>query len=72
MFEGVKVFSATMVRDREVLGETVTKWLDARKGEIDVVDKIVTQSSDESFHCITITLFYRAKDAVKPAARKVS
>lgn len=56
-FNGVKLFSATMAQDRERLGEKVTAWLrdhrDAR-----VVDKIVTQSSDESFHCVAITLFY--------------
>jgi hypothetical protein len=26
-----------------------------------VVDKIVTQSSDKEFHCLTITLFYRER-----------
>ncbi len=25
------------------------------------VDKIVTQSSDSEFHCLTITLFYKHK-----------
>ena len=55
-FNGVKVFSATMKQDREVLGEQVTKWLTAN--DVEVVDKIVTQSSDQSFHCIAITLFY--------------
>jgi len=25
------------------------------------VDKIVTQSSDKEFHCLTITLFYRER-----------
>ena len=27
--------------------------------EYEVVDKIVTQSSDHEFHCLTVTLFYR-------------
>lgn len=58
-FDGVKVFSATMVRDREVLGEKVTDWIRSQR-RLEIVDKIVTQSSDESFHCITITLFYRS------------
>ena len=40
------------------LGETVTAWLHKNSG-IEVVDKIVTQSSDAEFHCISITLFYR-------------
>ena len=56
-FEGVKVFSATLARDRGVLGETVTKWL-KDNSDIQVVDKVVTQSSDAEFHCIAITLFY--------------
>lgn len=28
-FNGVKVFSATMVADRQVLGEKVTEWIRA-------------------------------------------
>lgn len=60
MFTGVKVFSATMVRDREVLGEAVTAWL-AKNPGIEIVDKVVSQSSDEAFHCIAITLFYKNK-----------
>ena len=27
--------------------------------EHEIVDKIVTQSSDSEFHCLTITLFYK-------------
>jgi hypothetical protein len=57
MFTGVKVFSATKQRDRETLGESVTSWLRNNPG-FKVVDKIVTQSSDREFHCLTITLFY--------------
>jgi putative lipoic acid-binding regulatory protein len=60
MFTGVQVFSATMAKDREQLGEKVTAWL-RKHGEAEVVDKIVTQSSDSEFHCLTITLFYREK-----------
>lgn len=55
---GVKVFSATKARDRELLGETITEWLRSNP-DIELVDKIVTQSSDSEFHCLTITLFYR-------------
>jgi hypothetical protein len=54
---GVKVFTATKARDREMLGEAVTRWL-ADNPRARVVDKIVTQSSDSQFHCLTITLFY--------------
>ncbi len=57
-FTGVKVFSATRAKDREELGEVITRWLRATPN-ITVVDKVVTQSSDREFHCLTITLFYR-------------
>ena len=57
MFTGVKVFSATKARDRDELGENVTRWL--RDNNVQIVDKIVTQSSDHEFHCLTITIFYR-------------
>jgi hypothetical protein len=56
-FNGVKVFSATMAQERDQLGEKVTHWLEAHKN-LKIVDKIVTQSSDEAFHCLAITLFY--------------
>lgn len=58
-WNAVKVFSATMANQREQLGETVTNWLRANP-KVKIVDKIVTQSSDEAFHCIAITLFYEA------------
>jgi len=56
-FNGVKVFSATMVADRDVLGEKVTAWIKAHP-ERSVTNLVVTQSSDEAFHCIAITVFY--------------
>ena len=59
-FTGIKVFSTTLARDREQMGETVTKWLKDNQN-VEIVDKIVTQSSDKEFHCLTITLFYRHK-----------
>ncbi|MDY7233025.1 hypothetical protein [Hyalangium rubrum] len=59
-FTGVKVFSTTLARDRENMGENITKWL-KENTNVDVVDKVVTQSSDKEFHCLTITLFYRFK-----------
>ena len=61
MFDGVKVFSATKRNDRDDLGETVTKWLRGNKDRIELVDKIVTQSSDSEYHCLAITLFYNDK-----------
>ena len=45
-FSAVKVFSATKAREREDLGETITRWLKDHPG-IDIVDKVVTQSSDK-------------------------
>jgi len=62
VYNGVKVFSATKAKEREGLGEQVTAWLRSNK-DVEVVDKIVTQSSDSEFHCLTITLFYKKRDA---------
>lgn len=56
-FNGVKVFSATMVADRDQLGEKVTAWM-ANNPQLKVTDIVITQSSDEAFHCIAITVFY--------------
>jgi hypothetical protein len=57
-FTGVKVFSATMARQRQDLGESMTLWLQAN-ADLEVVDRVVTQSSDDEFHCLAIVLFYR-------------
>jgi len=57
MFNGVKVFSATMFAPREQLGETVTAWM-AANPQLIVTEFVVTQSSDSQFHCIAITVFY--------------
>jgi len=64
-FTGVKVFSTTLARDRETMGETITKWLQNNPG-VEVVDRVVSQSSDKEFHCLTVTLFYRHRE---PASR---
>jgi len=56
-FDGVKVFTATKAREREELGETITDWL-RQHPNLTVVDKVVTQSSDNEFHCLSIVLFY--------------
>ncbi len=58
-FTGVKVFSATKAKEREELGETVTRWL--RSNDVEIVDRVVTQSSDDEFHCLTIVLFFRSR-----------
>ena len=57
-FNGVKVFSATMFADREQLGDKVTRWI-SEHPRAEVTEIAVTQSSDASFHCIAITVFYR-------------
>ena len=56
-FNGVKVFSATMAQERDHLGEKVTAWL-RENPRAQVVDTIVTQSSDQAFHCLAITIFF--------------
>ena len=56
-FNGVKVFSATMFQQRDQLGEAVTAWI-ADNPSKRVTEFIVTQSSDEAFHCIAITVFF--------------
>ena len=61
MFDGIKVFSATKQKERDELGDTATRWIVANKERVEIADKIVTQSSDNEYHCLTITLFYRNK-----------
>lgn len=56
-FNGVKVFSATMAQERDRLGDRITEWIREHRDH-EIVDTIVTQSSDEAFHCLVITLFY--------------
>jgi hypothetical protein len=59
-FTGMKVFSTTLARDREQMGDNITRWIQENP-QVEVVDKIVTQSSDKEFHCLTIMLFYRER-----------
>lgn len=56
-FNGVKVFSATMFAQRDCLGEQVTSWLSSHP-QVVATEMVVTQSSDEEFHCVAITVFY--------------
>jgi hypothetical protein len=58
-FDGAKVFSATKPADRSSLGDRVIAWM-GEHPEHTIIDKVVTQSSDRAFHCIAITLFWRA------------
>jgi hypothetical protein len=57
MFDGVQVFSATLATARAELGEVITAWLQANRA-LKVVDLVVRQSSDASFHCFTVAVFY--------------
>ena len=58
-FNGVKVFSATLMQDRAQLGERITQWL-ADHDEYRVTEIVVTQSSDSAFHCLAFSVFYRS------------
>jgi len=63
-FDVIKIFSATKARDRELLSDRVNKWIDGlweRERGI-VVGATVTQSSDNAFHCLTITVFGKFLD----------
>jgi hypothetical protein len=62
MFTGVKVFSATKGRERDELSENVTRWLKSN-ADLEIVEKVVRQSSDEEFHCLAIVFFYKTKAA---------
>src|SRR4051812_22878022 len=44
-FSGVKVFSATLLFQRQQLGDAVTQWL-AERPALEIDDIVVTQSSD--------------------------
>ncbi len=56
-FNGVKVFSATMAQERDRLGDRITEWI-REHPNYEIVDTVVTQSSDEAFHCLVFTIFY--------------
>jgi hypothetical protein len=59
-FTGVKVFSTTLARDRDQLSDRITGWM-REHPELEIVDQVVTQSSDKEFHCLTFTFFYRER-----------
>ena len=72
-FNGVKVFCATMIAQRQSLGEQVTAWIDdARRTRpnFEIVDIRLVQSSDQAFHCISIIVFYN-EDLTPPPKGKV-
>lgn len=53
-FSAVKVFSSTLARDREVVGERISQWL---REHPELTETEVTQTSDREYHCLTVTLF---------------
>jgi hypothetical protein len=60
LYTGVKVFSATKAKEREELGEAITRWLRSN-ADLEIVERVVSQSSDDEFHCLSIVLFYRER-----------
>ncbi len=58
MFTGVKVFSATKAKEREELGEHINRWIRDHR-DVEIVDRVVAQSSDNEFHCLTVVLFFK-------------
>jgi hypothetical protein len=70
-FNGIKVFSATMLAQREQLGDTVTAWIASRR-DLQIRDIVVTQSSDAQFHCVSAVVFFwqtpaRPETSLEPA-----
>lgn len=59
-YTGMKVFSATKAKEREDLGDKVTRWMRANP-EIAVKETVIRQSSDNEFHCLSIIVFYASK-----------
>lgn len=67
-FNGVKVFSATMVAERDKLGDKVTEWM-AINAHLQVVEIMITQSSDERFHCVAFSVFYHENVLNRPTVK---
>ncbi|MBI3073894.1 MAG: hypothetical protein HYY84_17440 [Deltaproteobacteria bacterium] len=59
-FDGLKIFSATMAKERAELGDVITRWI-VDHADVDIVDRLVRQSSGGDYHCLTILLFFRSK-----------
>lgn len=67
LFDGVKCFSATMAAEREKLGDYITEWVNGNKDAVKIVHTVVSQSSDQAFHCITVVVFYTGVEKFKQA-----
>lgn len=57
-----KVFSATVLTQREHLGEVVTAWLAAHT-ELSIVDITVVQSTEAGHHTLTFVISYHVPRA---------
>ena len=57
VIHGCEVFSATMKRERDALGGQVTEWL-AQWPQRSVIERTVRLSSDHSYHCLAIVLWW--------------
>lgn len=57
-YTGVKVFSVTMARDRDRVGERVTQWMRENPAKQIVATKVL-QSSDRQYHCVSVILFFK-------------
>lgn len=57
----VKTFTATMRRDKELLGTKVTAWLKDNP-DVHVIDKVVRLSSGKDYHCLTVSLFCTGRE----------
>lgn len=61
-YQAIKIFTCTMAKERNELDEGVNRWLvdmSKKQKTFEVVDTIITQSSDNAFHCFTVTIFYK-------------
>jgi hypothetical protein len=57
-YDGVTVFSSTVLQSRRTLGEKITAWLSAHPDRLPVCT-VVQQSSAAAFHCLSILVFWQ-------------
>ena len=57
-YNGIKVFSATKAKEREGLGEVITRWI-RENPDMEIIETRTLQSSDNEFHCLTIIIFFK-------------
>ncbi len=71
-FDGVKVFAATTVSQRRLIAEEATRWLaemNQRPG-FRLVDRVVRQSSDSAYHCLSMIFFFVLEPRTIPTTPK--